>query len=48
VPSIVAALEDAYKQGKGRSQVSIDFAKQFDVETVWAKYWLPILRDTFK
>ena len=47
VPSIVAALEDAYKLGKGRSQVGINFAKQFDVETVWSKYWLPILKERF-
>jgi glycosyltransferase involved in cell wall biosynthesis len=47
VPSIVAALEEAYKLGKGRSQVAIDFASDFDVDKVWTKYWLPILRDTF-
>jgi glycosyltransferase involved in cell wall biosynthesis len=47
VPSIVTALEEAYKLGKGRSQVAIDFASQFDVDTVWTKHWLPILRDTF-
>jgi hypothetical protein len=47
VPSIVAALEDAYKQGKGRSQIAIDFASDFDVEKVWSKYWLPILRESF-
>jgi glycosyltransferase involved in cell wall biosynthesis len=47
VPSIVAALEEAYKLGKGRSQTAIDFASDFDVDKVWSKYWLPILRDTF-
>jgi glycosyltransferase involved in cell wall biosynthesis len=47
VPSIVTALEEAYKLGKGRSQIAIDFAAQFDVDTVWSKYWLPILRDAF-
>jgi len=47
VPSIVAALEEAYKLGKGRSQVAIDFASDFDVDKVWTKYWLPILRDKF-
>jgi glycosyltransferase involved in cell wall biosynthesis len=47
VPSIVAALEEAYKLGKGRSQTAIDFASNFDVDKVWSKYWLPILRDTF-
>jgi glycosyltransferase involved in cell wall biosynthesis len=47
VPSIVSALEEAYKLGKGRSQTAIDFASHFDVDKVWSKYWLPILRDTF-
>lgn len=47
VPSIVSALEEAYKLGKGRSQTAIDFASAFDVEKVWTKYWLPILRDKF-
>jgi glycosyltransferase involved in cell wall biosynthesis len=47
VPSIVAALEEAYSLGKGRSQIAIDFASDFDVDKVWSKYWLPILRDTF-
>jgi glycosyltransferase involved in cell wall biosynthesis len=47
VPSIVAALEKAYKLGKGRSQVAIDFASDFDVDKVWTKYWLPILREKF-
>jgi glycosyltransferase involved in cell wall biosynthesis len=43
IPSIVKALEEAYAEDRGRSQVSIDFAKQFDVENVWKKYWLPTL-----
>jgi len=47
VPSIVAALEEAYKLGKGRSQAAIDFASDFDVDKVWKKYWLPILREKF-
>jgi glycosyltransferase involved in cell wall biosynthesis len=47
VPSIVAALEEAYKLGKGRSQTAIDFASDFDVDKVWSKYWLPILRERF-
>lgn len=43
IPAIVDALEQAYKADRGTSQVAIDFAKQFDVETVWSKYWLPTL-----
>lgn len=47
VLQIVAALENAYRAGKGRSQVAIDFAKQFDIETVWDNYWMPILKKIF-
>jgi glycosyltransferase involved in cell wall biosynthesis len=47
VPSIVAALEEAYQVGKGRSQVAVDFASQFEVETVWKNHWKPILQKTF-
>lgn len=43
VPSIVEALEQAYKTDRGPSKVAMDFAKDFDVETVWGKYWLPTL-----
>lgn len=43
VPSLVSALEQAYKADRGTSQVAIDFAKQFDVDTVWSKYWLPTI-----
>lgn len=48
VPSIVDALELAYEAGRGRSQVAMDFAKQFDVETVWEKYWIPVLKKLLK
>jgi glycosyltransferase involved in cell wall biosynthesis len=48
VSSIISALEQAYKVGKGRSQASIDFAKQFDVEKVWENAWLPFLKKTVK
>ena len=48
VPSIVEALEQAYKAERGPSQVAIDFAKQFDVETVCNKYWLPVLGKLLK
>lgn len=43
VPSIVNALEEAYQAERGTSQVAVDFAKQFDVETVWQNNWLPTL-----
>jgi glycosyltransferase involved in cell wall biosynthesis len=48
IPSIVSALELAYEAGRGRSQVAIDFAQQFDVETVWEKYWVPVLKKLLK
>lgn len=44
VPSIVKALEEAYDKGKSRSQAAIDFAADFDIDAVWNKHWLPILR----
>jgi glycosyltransferase involved in cell wall biosynthesis len=43
VPSIVQALEEAYKADREDCQESIKFASQFDVETVWNNHWLPTL-----
>ncbi len=43
IPAIVDALEQAYEAERGPSQVCVDFAKQFDVETVWKNHWLPAL-----
>jgi len=48
VPSIVEALEEAYKADRGVSKVALDFAKDFDVETVWRKHWLPVLDKLLK
>lgn len=48
IPSIVEALELAYQAERGPSQIAIDFAKQFDVETVWDKHWLPVLKKLLK
>jgi glycosyltransferase involved in cell wall biosynthesis len=47
VPSIVEALEVAYQKPRGLSQESIDFAKDFDVDVVWDKYWIPALKKLF-
>lgn len=44
VPSIVQALTNAYNAPRGRSDASLEFASQFDVETVWDKYWMPFLK----
>ena len=48
VPSIVKALEEAYEAPRGPSQTAIDFAKQFDVETVWETHWMPVLEKLTK
>lgn len=47
VPSIVKALEMAYERGRGRSEKSVEFAKQFDVDTVWENHWQPYLDKVF-
>jgi len=43
VPSIVQALELAYQADRGPSKLAIEFAKEFDVDNVWSKYWVPTL-----
>jgi hypothetical protein len=48
IPSIVEALEQAYKAERGPSKIAMDFAKQFDVETVWDKHWMPVLKKLLK
>ena len=45
VPSIVKALEEAYATERGVSQASIDFAKDFDADVVFDKYWKPFLAE---
>ena len=47
IPSIANALELAYDAPRGVSLESIKFAKQFDTDKVWDKYWMPILRDFY-
>lgn len=44
VPSLISALEQSYKDSRGTSLQAVKFAKQFEVETVWDKYWLPFLK----
>jgi glycosyltransferase involved in cell wall biosynthesis len=48
IPSIVNALELAYQAERGPSQIAMDFAKQFDVDTVWDKHWMPVLKKLLK
>ena len=47
IPSIANALQLAHDAPRGVSLESIKFAKQFDTEKVWSKYWMPILRDFY-
>jgi glycosyltransferase involved in cell wall biosynthesis len=48
IPSIVNALELAYQAERGPSKIAMDFAKQFDVDTVWDKHWMPVLKKLLK
>lgn len=48
VPSLIQALENAYKSSRGDSKTAIEFASQFDVERVWKWYWMPFLRGRLK
>lgn len=43
IPDIYTALCEAYEGERGRSDVSIEFASEYDVEAVWKRYWLPAL-----
>jgi len=47
IGSLVSALELAHKAPRGISIDTIKFAKQYDVEKVWDKYWLPFFRGFF-
>jgi glycosyltransferase involved in cell wall biosynthesis len=44
IPSIVNALELAYQAERGPSKMAMDFAKDFEVNTVWDKYWMPVMK----
>jgi glycosyltransferase involved in cell wall biosynthesis len=44
VGSIVDSLEEAYARGRGRSQTAIDFATQYDADTVYQQMWSPLLK----
>jgi glycosyltransferase involved in cell wall biosynthesis len=43
VSKIVEALEESYQRGRGRSQKAIDFAKDYNADAVFSKYWKPTL-----
>lgn len=48
INAIAQALEMASEMERGPSEYAVEFAKQFDVETVWHWRWLPYLRKLFK
>jgi glycosyltransferase involved in cell wall biosynthesis len=48
IPQIVASLEEAYAMPRGKSEKALEFAKQFNAETVYRKYWLPALDKLLK
>jgi glycosyltransferase involved in cell wall biosynthesis len=48
VPSIVSALKLASKETERTSQQAVDFAKQFDIDTVWQNHWMPTLAKLLK
>jgi glycosyltransferase involved in cell wall biosynthesis len=48
IPSLVNALKESYYAKRGPSQIAIDFAKDFDIETVWDKHWVPVLKKLLK
>lgn len=43
VPEIVSALEKAYEAPRGTSMKAVEFAKQYDADTVYETQWKPIL-----
>jgi len=47
VSSIVKALQLAGQVDRGPSQTAVDFAQQFNVQTVWDQHWLPFWKDYF-
>lgn len=48
VGSIVDAMQKAVDSGRRRDQESIEWAKQFDTETVWMTKWLPYFKEHLK
>lgn len=45
IPALVNALSEAYKADRGVSKTAVEFAKQFDANAVYDKYWKPFLKD---
>jgi glycosyltransferase involved in cell wall biosynthesis len=45
VNGITNALNASYEAERGRSQKSIDFAKQFDADLIWDTKWVPFWKE---
>ena len=45
IPSIVDALEQAYKRGRDRSSKARAHALSYDADVVWDEYWRPYLAE---
>lgn len=43
IPQIIEALEEAYQRPRERSAKAIAFAKQYDADVVFDRYWRPIM-----
>lgn len=48
ISSITEALELAYHARGDKSEASIKFAKDFDVEKIWLEKWMPLLKQELK
>ena len=51
IGSVVQALGEAYEASREKgshSDISREFAKQFDSETVWQEKWMPFLKEQLK
>jgi glycosyltransferase involved in cell wall biosynthesis len=48
IPSLVNALKEAYYAQRGVSTIAVDFAQQFDIQTVWENHWVPVLKKLLK
>jgi hypothetical protein len=45
VGSIVDALRHAYDAPRGVDEVAVDFASQYNADTVWDAYWKPVMKE---
>lgn len=43
VDGIVASLEEAYQRDRSESLKAIEFAKEYNADRVYSKYWVPVL-----